>query len=68
MLNQIQVLEMGILIVGLIFTLVKSLFIIISVLIIFSLLMVSVESKTFEIGVMRMVGLEKVGIIALVIC
>ena len=59
---------MGILIVNLIFNLVKSLLIIISVLIIYSLLMVSVESKNFEIAVIRMVGLQKGGIIGLVIC
>ena len=67
-LDQIATLEMGILIVNLIFNLVKSLLIIISVLIIYSLLMVSVESKNFEIAVIRMVGLQKGGIIGLVIC
>ena len=59
---------MGILVVTLIFNLIKSLLIIISVLIIFSLLMVSIESKNFEIAVIRMVGLEKTGIIMLIIC
>ena len=29
--------------------------------------MISVETKTFEIGVMRMVGLSKVGLILLII-
>jgi ABC-type antimicrobial peptide transport system permease subunit len=67
-LDQISTLEMGILIVNLIFNLVKSLLIIISVLIIYSLLMVSVESKNFEIAVIRMVGLQRGGIIGLVIC
>jgi ABC-type antimicrobial peptide transport system permease subunit len=47
---------------------IKLLFIVISILIIYSLLMVSVESKTFEIAVQRMVGLEKRGIIFLIIC
>lgn len=58
---------MGILVVNLIFNLVKSILIVISVLIIYSLLMISVESKNFEIAVIRMVGLEKNGIIWLVI-
>jgi ABC-type antimicrobial peptide transport system permease subunit len=39
----------------------------ISVLLIYSLLMLSVESKSFEFGVMRMVGLSKQSIIFLVI-
>lgn len=39
----------------------------ISVLLIYSLLMLSVESKSFEFGVMRMVGLSKDSIIILVI-
>lgn len=67
-LDKIQTLEMGILVVTLIFNLIKSLLIIISVLIIYSLLMVSIESKNFEIAVIRMVGLEKTGIIMLIIC
>lgn len=50
-LNKILILETGILIVSLIFNMVKLLFVVISVVIIYSLLMVSVESKTFEIGV-----------------
>ena len=59
---------MGILIVNLIFNLVNSVLIVISILIIYSLLMVSVESKNFEIAVIRMVGLEKGGVIWLVVC
>ena len=39
----------------------------ISVLLIYSLLMLSVESKSFEFGVMRMVGLGKQSIIVLVV-
>ena len=56
-LDKIQTLEMGILALQMIFNLVKGLFIVISVLIIYSLLMVSVESKTFETAVIRMLGL-----------
>jgi len=39
----------------------------ISVLLIYSLLMLSVESKSFDLGVMRMVGLSKNNVIFLVI-
>jgi ABC-type antimicrobial peptide transport system permease subunit len=56
-LDRIATLEMGILVVNLIFNMVKTILIVISVLIIYSLLMVSVEQKNFEIAVIRMVGL-----------
>lgn len=51
---------------GLIFDIIILLFIIISILLIYSLLMISVETKTFEIGVMRMVGLSKNGLIFMI--
>jgi len=44
---------------GLIFNIVVILFIVISVLLIYSLLMISVETKSFENGVLRLVGLSK---------
>ena len=67
-LDRIKTLEMGILIVNYIFTIVKSLLVVISVLIIYSLLMISVESKNFEIAVIRLVGMNKSKIMGLVIC
>ena len=57
----------AILFLGLIFDIIIMLFIILSILLIYSLLMISVESKTFEFGIMRMVGLSKSGIINLVL-
>ena len=51
----------------LIFNLVMLLLFMISVLLIYSLLMLSVESKSFELGVMRMVGLSKINVIMLII-
>ena len=36
-------------------------------LLIYSLLMISVETKTFEIGVMRLMGLSKAGFVALIL-
>ena len=56
-LDRIATLDMGILIVNLIFNLVKSVLVVVSVLIIYSLLMVSIEQKNFEIAVIRTVGL-----------
>jgi ABC-type antimicrobial peptide transport system permease subunit len=52
---------------GLIFDIIILLFVVISILLIYSLLMISIETKTFEIGVMRMVGLSKPGIILMIL-
>lgn len=57
----------AILMLGLVFDIIILLFIILSVLLIYSLLMINVESKSFEFGVMRMVGLSKGGIINMVL-
>jgi ABC-type antimicrobial peptide transport system permease subunit len=51
----------------LIFNLVMLLLFMISVLLIYSLLMLSVESKSFELGVMRMVGLSKLNVMVLIV-
>ena len=57
----------AILFLGLIFDIIVLLFIIVAVLLIYSLLMISIETKTFEIGVMRMIGLSKFGLISMVL-
>ena len=51
----------------LVFNLVLVLMFTISILLIYSLLMLSVESKSFDLGVMRMVGLAKYNVMILVI-
>lgn len=66
-LEQMETYSEAILFLGLIFNVIIVLFIILSVLLIYSLLMISVETKTFEFGVMRMVGLSKSGIINMII-
>ena len=53
--------------VGLVFDVLLLLFIVVSVLLIYSLLMISVETKTFEIGVMRLVGLSKLGFMGMIL-
>ena len=40
--------------------------IIISILLIYSLLMISIEKKTFEFGVMRLTGLSSLGLVSLI--
>ena len=52
--------------VGLIFDIMLILFVAISVLLIYSLLMINIETKTFDIGVMRLVGLSKGGFIGMI--
>ncbi len=53
--------------VGIIFDLVVALLVIISVLLIYSLLVINIETKTFHIGVQRMIGLTRRGLIIMVI-
>lgn len=55
------------LMLGLLFGIVIILFVAISVLLIYSLLMISVETKTFENGVLRVLGMSKLNIIGMVI-
>ena len=66
LLKEMQVSENNILFIGLIFDIVLVMFIIVAVLLIYSLLMISVETKTHEIGIMRLVGLTKFGFIGMI--
>ena len=52
--------------IGLIFDVLLLIFIVIACLLIYSLLLISVETKSFEIGVMRLVGLTKAGFIGMI--
>ena len=52
--------------IGLIFDILLLIFVVISCLLIYSLLLISVETKAFEIGVMRLVGLTKAAFVALI--
>lgn len=65
-LDKLQTLEMGILVVNMIFSITKVVFSVIAILIISSLLMASIESKNFEMAVIRMVGFRQEGIIMLI--
>lgn len=55
------------LLLGLLFGIIIILFIVISVLLIYSLLMISVETKTFETGVLRLLGMSKINCISMII-
>ena len=56
----------AVLFIGIIFDVLLIIFIIVACLLIYSLLLISVETKTFEIGVMRLVGLTKGGFIGMI--
>jgi len=62
-----QLLSTATLLLGLIFSIVIILFIVISVLLIYSLLMISIETKTFENGVLRLVGLSKANCVQMIL-
>ena len=59
--------ESPILFIGLIFDIVLIIFIVVAVLLIYSLLLISVETKTFDIGVMRLIGLSNTGFVAMIL-
>ncbi len=59
LLQAMQLFALGSLNLGLVFSIIVILFTVISVLLIYSLLMISVETKSFENGVLRLVGLSK---------
>jgi ABC-type antimicrobial peptide transport system permease subunit len=66
LLDQMEDLQMAVVMLGCVFNVVLILMCAISTLLIYSLLMVSVEQKTFDNGVLRMVGTSKTDCILLV--
>jgi len=66
LLTEMSALQYGVLLLGIVFDVVIILFVTISVLLIYSLLMVSVETKTFENGVLRMIGISTVDCISVI--
>ena len=61
-----QTYSSAVMFIGLIFNVLLLIFIVVACLLIYSLLLISVETKTFEIGVMRLVGLTKAGFIGMI--
>lgn len=66
LLEQMQLYSIGILFIGLVFNILLIIFAMISVLLIYSLLMITTETKAFDTGVMRLLGLNSKGFIAMV--
>jgi ABC-type antimicrobial peptide transport system permease subunit len=65
-LDEMTLFNFALLFIGLIFDIVIILFVMISVLLIYSLLMITTETKTFDIGIMRLIGLSSSGFVAMV--
>lgn len=61
LLSEVKNLSFAIMLLGLVFDVVILLLMAVSVLLIYSLLMITVEEKTFDSGIMRLVGLSKAG-------
>jgi hypothetical protein len=58
-LQQMKLYSLGLILLSLIFSIIIILFVTISILLVYSLLMISIETKTFDNAVMRLVGLGK---------
>ena len=62
-----QIFSFALLFIGLVFNILLIIFVIISVLLIYSLLMITTDTKTFDTGIMRLVGLTSGGFIAMIL-
>lgn len=67
LLVQLEPYGYAVMFIGLIFDILMIIFVVVSILLIYSLLLISVETKMFEIGVMRLVGLTKAGFVGLIL-
>ena len=67
LLNALLPYDFAVMFIGLIFDILLIIFIVVAVLLIYSLLLISVETKTFEFGVMRLVGLTKRGFVGMIL-
>ena len=67
LLESMQIFSYAVMFIGLIFDILLLIFVVVSCLLIYSLLLISVETKTFEIGVMRLAGLTKCGFVGLIL-
>ena len=67
LLESMEIFSYAVMFIGLIINVLLLIFTVVSCLLIYSLLLISVENKTFDIGVMRLIGLTKYGFIGLVL-
>jgi len=67
LLQVMQIFSFALLFLGLVFNILLIIFVIISVLLIYSLLMIATETKTFDTGIMRLIGLTSGGFVAMIL-
>ena len=67
LLTMMAIFSGAILIIGLIFNILLIMFVMISILLIYSLLMITTETRTFDIGIMRLLGLNSRGFVAMIL-
>jgi len=67
LLQELEPYSYAVMFIGLIFDILMMIFVVVSILLIYSLLLISVETKMFEIGVMRLVGLTKAGFVGMIL-
>ena len=67
LLATLNIYSFALLFIGLVFNILLIMFVIISVLLIYSLLMITTETKTFDTGIMRLLGLSSSGFVAMIL-
>ena len=67
LLFEMQTYSEAVLFIGLIFDILLLIFVVVACLLIYSLLLIQVETKAFETGVMRLIGLTKLGYIGMIL-
>ena len=66
-LEELKPLRFAKMFLGIILNMIIFILLLLSVVLLYSLLLVSVETKTYEIGIMRMLGMNKIGIITMIL-
>ena len=66
-LSEMSKLNLAILLFNLIFRIVIAIFVMISIVLIYSLLMIGIDGKTLEMGILRMVGASKAGLTLMIL-
>ena len=66
LLQELNLFSYAMMFISLIFAILLIIFATVATFLVFSLLLTSVESKTFEYGVMRLVGLTKTGMVGMI--
>lgn len=66
-LSELYTLRFGAMFLGITLNMIIFVLFVLSVMLLYNLLLVSIETKTFELGVIRILGLNKLGVISLII-